>query len=121
MTMAATHRESGLGMCRVFGLAFTVALVIICLAAITDAPCSRHALERHGVEAVIAAQWVSAFGGPGHDCPDGRTRWGIPMWGGQYAVMVKEAGAFVTAFMTDDESYVLRMLDPCKPNGAGAH
>jgi hypothetical protein len=76
-----------------------------------------HALQRHGLQAIMASRWVDVFGGPGHDCPDGRTRWGVKMWEGVWAVKVMEGDAFVTAFLCYDAGYVVRMLDPCDPPG----
>lgn len=80
-----------------------------------------HAALKHGVKAIIAMQAVAAFGGPGHDCPDGRTRWGLHLGPQTWAVVVREGERLITAFLTDDGSYVQRMLDPCQPPLAGAH
>jgi hypothetical protein len=115
MTATATH--SGF----LVGLVILAVCVLVAFAvALPDCnvEVSRHAIERHGPGAVIASQWVRLSGDPGHDCPDGRTRWGVPMWPGRWAVVVREGGAFVTAFISKDGGYVRRMLKPCKPRMA---
>jgi hypothetical protein len=115
-TMTATNRES-CGLFKVFVLLLLVTATVAVFAALADmrTEVNGHALRRHGFEAIMAARWVDVFGGPGHDCPDGRTRWAVEMWTGTRAVKVTEGDAFVTAFLCYDSGYVRRMLDPCDP------
>lgn len=75
-----------------------------------------HAVQRHAAQAEVAREWIAANASPGHryDCPDGRTRVVSPMPGGEWAVMVLESGVEITSFVTADQAYISKMLEPCE-------
>lgn len=78
---------------------------------VQEASVNRHAVERHGDDAIIAADWVSRQG-PSccYACADGRMRCACPMPDGRYAVAVFEGNAMVTAFLSRSENYIHNML-----------
>ena len=117
MTTMTTQRDTG-GLFRTFLLLVICSATVATFATLADAraECNGHALTKHGWEAVVANYAVQALGGPGHDCPDGRTRWAVRVAPNAWAVKVAEGnGDFVTAFISNSASYVTRMLDPCDP------
>jgi hypothetical protein len=92
-----------------FILAF--ALVFSLLA---DIQLGTHAVARHNSEAFLAREIIGNHGGPGNrwNCPDGRVRI-VVRTVSRWAVMVLEGNVEVTAFMTDSQDYVTRILEGC--------
>ena len=109
-------------------LLLAMAAIVIVAAAIAiptvgQVELGKHAVEKHGNDAVLVRQWVANNAQPWHrwDCPDGRTRVVVPYDGHRWAVMVVLGSVEITSFLTDDQAYVTRMLDPCKPSVGYAH
>lgn len=77
---------------------------------------SQHALQKHGTDAEVALEWVRTFGKGWHrwDCRDGRTRWIVPMDDGRWAIAVFEGSVNITAFITGNKDYVLRIKEGCQ-------
>jgi len=76
-----------------------------------------HADRKHGQDAQIARDWVQRHGEYCRwECPDGRTRYVCPMKGeysGHWAIVVMEGVVEITAFLTDSQEYVRRVIEPC--------
>lgn len=72
---------------------------------------SQHAIERHGQDAIVAADWVSNNGqNCCYPCADGRTRCACRMPDGKFAVAVLEGDFIVTAFLSRSPNYIQNML-----------
>lgn len=71
---------------------------------------SQHALEKHGQDAVLAAEAVSRSHGCCFLCQDGRIRCACRMADGRFAVAVFEGRAMVTSFISRSENYIRNML-----------
>lgn len=84
---------------------------------------NRHAIERHGPDAIVAYAWTTLFGKHHKwDCPDGRSRTVTRMYGNTWAVSVENAaGELITAFTSTDRDYVKGIIDPCHNHWHYAH
>ena len=111
--MTRTSRISPIGL--LAGVFIIVALGIVLLN-LSNISVSAHAVERHGDQAIIATQWVATHSGPGHrwDCKDGRQRWIVPYNAHEWAIVVLDGLTQVTAFITDDQDYVVKQHEGCK-------
>lgn len=122
--MIAEESHSSSGGCLLFvALAIVLVAAAIAVPSVGNVTLRAHANQRHGDDAVVVRQWVSTHAEPYHrwDCPDGRTRIVVPYDGHRWAVMVVLGEVEITSFLTDDQAYVTRMLDPCKPGVPFAH
>lgn len=118
--MERTRRSNPVGLLAVLVIVATAGIVLLNLGNISV--CT-HALDRHGNDAVIATEWVNTHGTGGNrwDCNDGRQRWIVPYGSTAWAIVVMEAGEQITAFITDDQDYVVKQHDGCKQWQNWAH
>ena len=110
--MATLERLTRPNILMLGGLALLVLALVFSLLA--DVQLGTHAVTRHNDGAFMARQIVGTHGGPGNQwkCPDGRVRI-VVRTATRWAVMVLEGNVEVTAFMTDSQDYVTRMLEDC--------
>ena len=109
-------------------LLLAMAAIVIVAAAIAiptvgQVELGKHAVEKHGNDAVLVRQWVANNAQPWHrwDCPDGRTRIIVPHNTRGYAVMIMLGSHEFTSYFTDDQVYVTHLKEPCKPFVGVAH
>ena len=116
-------QSSGAGCVLLAMAAIVIVAAAIAIPTVGDVTLRGHAAQRHGNDAAIAREWISTHAEAYHrwDCPDGRTRVVVPYDGHRWAVMVVLGSVEITSFLTDDQAYVTRMIDPCKPGVGYAH
>jgi hypothetical protein len=108
-----TGRVNYLGVMFVLGVGILFLAIVI--QGIGQIELGTHAVAKHNTDAFTARQVIGTYGGPGNrwDCPDGRVRIVVKTVT-RWAVMVLEGDVEVTAFMTDSQDYVTRMLEGCE-------